>query len=395
MKKIIFNILTGLILSGSITIFAQTDIIRPTATVGISETGVIGTGTNISITVTFSEPMYPTPRIALSGANYSESLDATLLSDSILIASLLVQPGLGKVDITLDGADLAGNQVIPTPISGASFYVKPFFYGDVDDNGYIQAYDAALALQHSLGSDLTNPIFPATWDSWRYRAANVDEKGDIAANDAALILKNSTNITTQFPASLKSAASTSDINISIENNALIFRSKCDLYGFNLFADSNIQALDTPVILGDSIMSVFDIGLDSYKIGLASAFPLKENIAFMKIPLKDAFQGSLTFNMILNTDNVVKTLNIVTSVYKAELTEAIVYPNPAYHELYVHIPRGLEFRKVFIYNIEGALVLEEDINARTIKINISSLPPGAYLLKLPNSKTFIAQKFIKK
>jgi hypothetical protein len=395
MKKIIVNILAGLILSGSFKTSAQTDIIRPSATIDISETGVIGTGTDISITATFSEPMYSAPQIALSGANYSVALPTSFLSDSILIASHIVQPGSGKVDITLSGMDLAGNQVMPIPVSGASFYVKPFFYGDVDDNGYIQAYDAVLALQHSLGSDLTNPILPDMWDSWRYRAANVDEKGDIAANDAALILKNSTNITTQFPASLKSAASTSDINISIEYNALIFRSRCDLYGFNLFAGSNIQALDTPVVLGDSIMSIFDIGSDRFKVGLASAFPLKENTAFLKIPLKDAFQGNLTFNMILNTDNIVKSINTVTSVYKEELTNAIIYPNPAYHELYVHIPCGLEFRKVFIYNIEGTLVLEEDINAKTAKINISSLPTGVYLIKLRNSKTFIVQKFIKK
>ena len=165
-------------------------------------------------------------------------------------------------------------------------------FGDVDANGFIQAYDAALALQYSVGK---SPVgFPLPWEAWRIKTANVDKTGDVTANDAALILKYSANIISSFPTGNSKSASLSnaDVNITLENKTLVFRSSGDLIGLNVFVKDNFQALGTPQVLNDSMISAFNIDATKYAIGLATAFVPKENSVFLKIPLKSLNGGVL-------------------------------------------------------------------------------------------------------
>src|SRR5690554_3588918 len=67
-------------------------------------------------------------------------------------------------------------------------------YGDIDANDYVQAYDAALALQYSVGLDPLPLTDPLPWENWRVIIGNVDGVGDITANDASLILQHSASI---------------------------------------------------------------------------------------------------------------------------------------------------------------------------------------------------------
>jgi hypothetical protein len=398
MRGKIYLIVFYSFISVAVSLAQTTDTIRPTAIAILSEEGVIGTGTGIRLTFIFSEPMSNlpccTPKIKLSGANFIETA-LIYQSDSVYYLDYVVQPGKGKVNIRLSGADIAENKVDSVPVNRDSFSVTPFFYGDVDDNGYIQAYDAALALQYSLGKDFPGAIYNRPWDSWRYKAANVDTLGDIAANDAGLILKNSININTQFPFSLKSKTNNNaDINISLENNTLIFRSSGDLYGLNLFAFKNIQVLDTPIVLIDSIISVFDIGENKYKLGLATAFPLKDNEAFLKIPLNTSFKGEVSFNLMINTENLTKSIVITSTTEVQKTMEVNVYPNPVCEFLNIIIPEGSDCSLVSIYDNEGRLYFKQKITSKTESINVSLLQKGIYILNISNTKTIYNQKFIK-
>jgi hypothetical protein len=62
-------------------------------------------------------------------------------------------------------------------------------YGDIDVNGFVQAYDAALAIQYSVGLDPLPIADPLPWETWRIKVADVDGVVGVTANDASLILK--------------------------------------------------------------------------------------------------------------------------------------------------------------------------------------------------------------
>ena len=64
-------------------------------------------------------------------------------------------------------------------------------YGDVDGNGEVQAFDAALTLQYT--AELID------FEDWQILAADVDGNGEVQAYDAALILQYSAGIINEFP----------------------------------------------------------------------------------------------------------------------------------------------------------------------------------------------------
>ncbi|MBL7108394.1 MAG: hypothetical protein ISS38_03775, partial [Candidatus Cloacimonetes bacterium] len=64
-------------------------------------------------------------------------------------------------------------------------------YGDIDGNGEIQSYDAALALQFSASL--------IEFEAWQIIAADVDGNGLVQSYDAALILQYSAGLIDEFP----------------------------------------------------------------------------------------------------------------------------------------------------------------------------------------------------
>ena len=69
---------------------------------------------------------------------------------------------------------------------------------------------------------------------------------------------------------------------------------------------------------------------------------------------------------------------------------IIYPNPAKIVLYFE---GLKDNsKIIIYNIEGKILIENDLNADYMDIN--NLPIGFYIVKIINANGIIIGKFEK-
>jgi len=71
-------------------------------------------------------------------------------------------------------------------------YEAAVTYGDVDGNGIVEAYDAALTLQYIV-------MLITGWEEWQITAADVDGTTIIDAYDASLILRYVNGIITQFP----------------------------------------------------------------------------------------------------------------------------------------------------------------------------------------------------
>jgi Pullulanase X25 domain/Dockerin type I domain len=70
-------------------------------------------------------------------------------------------------------------------------------YGDIDNNGYVESYDAAMILQYFVGID--PPGAPLPWQEWQLLRADVDGNGDTEAFDASLIQRFVVGMIDHFP----------------------------------------------------------------------------------------------------------------------------------------------------------------------------------------------------
>ncbi|MCF7911084.1 MAG: hypothetical protein K9M99_01025 [Candidatus Cloacimonetes bacterium] len=70
-------------------------------------------------------------------------------------------------------------------------------YGDIDNNGYVESYDAALILQYFVGID--PPGAPLPWLDWQLLRADVDGNGAAEAYDASLIQRFVVGMIDHFP----------------------------------------------------------------------------------------------------------------------------------------------------------------------------------------------------
>jgi len=77
----------------------------------------------------------------------------------------------------------------------------------------------------------------------------------------------------------------------------------------------------------------------------------------------------------------------SSINSSNTKAFIVYPNPAKSEINISYG-GNPVDKIFIYTIDGRLVMEKDINAGSATLNVSGFDNGLYLLKIvAGEKTF--------
>ena len=86
------------------------------------------------------------------------------------------------------GIDRNGNQRTSWDIGAYEFTI---FYGDVSGDGKISAYDAALAVQQSVGLISLNPE--------QITRADVTNDGDVSAHDASLIARKAAGLIAKFP----------------------------------------------------------------------------------------------------------------------------------------------------------------------------------------------------
>ena len=81
--------------------------------------------------------------------------------------------------------------------------------------------------------------------------------------------------------------------------------------------------------------------------------------------------------------------------KVELTtKLVIYPNPVQNQLTVSNINPDEYDKIAVYNMQGAILQQQNINSNTARMDISNLPDGVYLLILRSSSALIKEKSIK-
>jgi hypothetical protein len=88
------------------------------------------------------------------------------------------------------------------------------------------------------------------------------------------------------------------------------------------------------------------------------------------------------------------VNVITGVDEKNSTMLKVYPIPAVN--YINIKSKLNILSIEMINMEGQIVMKQDVNMNNYKIKISKLYSGVYLLKInTNENIFIKRIFIER
>jgi len=93
--------------------------------------------------------------------------------------------------------------------------------------------------------------------------------------------------------------------------------------------------------------------------------------------------------VLDLANHVPIISGINDI-KSALVE--LYPNPASNVLNI-VSYNVEIEKINIYNLNGQLVLNKDVNNNQKTINISSLESGIYIVDILSDNIFIKRKLI--
>lgn len=374
-----------------------TETSPPTAFINYSDT-VNRFADTLLITAIFSEPMDATNPVSLSlsGVVTLADVEMTRLNDTVYTYLYQIPKADGVVTVRLsNGTDLWGNEVVSVPTSGDTFAIAIFFLGDVNDDGLILAYDAALTLQYSVGIDPMPGIDPLPWENWRDSTANVDGTGAITAYDAGLILQYSAGIISSFSAETTKSVSMADVTIEVVGNNIVFYSYGELLGLNVSTTNENGILGTPVVLEENFtaefLSAFNISGTTYKLGLCTVSSPAEGAAVLKIPFNSS--GSVIFHMIVNTDEKIVTVDLVTGMGESENEPVVIYPNPAADQLQIGGLSGSTVAR--IYSIHGKLLLTSYVEGHTGTINLSDLSAGFYLIMLETNKGTVVRRFSKK
>ena len=341
------------------------------------------------ITATFSEIMDEANavKLSLSGATTLVNADMMRQNETMYSYSYQIPKAEGDVTVRLsNGTDMWGNEVIPVPTGGDTFYILKFFPGDVDDDGTILAYDAALVLQYSVELDPLPGMDPLPWEPWRDSTANVDGTGGITANDAGMILQYSAGIIAGFPGEEKKSGSFADVTVAVTDNDIIFVSHGELLGLNLSATSENEMLGFPVILDENFMSAFNNEGGAYNVGLCTAYSPADGTAIMKIPLKK--RGSVTFRMLINTEERIITLNQATGLNESENREISIYPNPAREQIFINTGKycSKDACRLKVLNPLGSTIYETTIEEPSCEIDLSDWPGrGMYYFQVTDKR----------
>jgi len=265
------------------------------------------------------------------------------------------------------------------------FYVSgDVFYGDVDANGFVEAYDASNVLQYVVY--LEPDAVPLPWDEETISRANVDGNDFIGAYDASLILQYVAGYIDIFPVEemVRHQTPEAGVEITFVDNELVFTATGDLYGFEAEISSTIGTPETNILCF----------LNGNKLALASAEVLIGE--FLRIPVS---ADEVTINMVIN--NATERLDLTSEPAPIPAVTSLKsnYPNP-FNPITTIAYDVAEAGYVLIqvYNVKGQLVTtllneQKDPGAYTLQWNADGQASGVYFYKMKFGRYTSTKKMI--
>jgi uncharacterized protein (TIGR02145 family) len=264
-------------------------------------------------------------------------------------------------------------------------------YGDVNGNGTVQAYDAALTLQYSVGMDPLPVIDPLPWEDWRYKSANVDSMELISAYDASLILQYAVGLIHSFPVQGNELQPPmAGVGVTAEEGYLVFRPTGEVFGLNVTVENGNDFLGGPEMVYPDMLSASTISAGDYTVGMATSNSPEENQTIMKIPIENMQENQVVIEMLINGRPSRVELGLPTGITKDIDGTVEAYPNPARTDLYF---RNLKGRAcVTVFNFQGSELKSGIITGN--HFDISGLENGFYTLRIQEGKNVTILKLLK-
>ena len=240
-------------------------------------------------------------------------------------------------------------------------------YGDIDDTGEIDSYDASIILMYLVDLDPI-PEDPVPWEDWRFQRADVDLTGEIQAVDASYILQYVVCLRDTLPVYDPLRSSESIISLSNDKEYLYLNSSKDLFGL----DIEFATMDNLEIQQIEILAVDCLSQENRnKFALVSASGISGDI--LRIPYQRNFAGASTISLVIESNGFSENISytITEPVPDANKLSAI-YPNPFNPETTIEYELAESGRvKIEVYNIKGqkiAVLADENKAAGRYSLN---------------------------
>ncbi|MDD3051110.1 MAG: dockerin type I repeat-containing protein [Candidatus Cloacimonetes bacterium] len=295
---------------------------------------------------------------------------------------------------------------------GFSYLWQDTFWGDVDFNNRIDENDAVLILNHSAGI-VTGEDFGKISRSNR---ADLDQNGKIQALDAGIILNYNENWINELPVVYRPGISSASVYASYEEGFISLFYDGFLMGLELKIPTKYVEIDSPIILDNSFLSVFQNDSSEFKMSLCNTGvdPEKflsededELIPLLKIPLTAVIPYKLEIDLTVNSqketlpitvlpaqniesDHLEDVLSIYSDYSKNQTGIIFSITEDSYVKLFIENSKGIEIsRQIDSYLEKGeySIIWNNTENADLL------MESGIYTCVLKTENIELKRKFV--
>ncbi|MCF7912760.1 MAG: DUF1565 domain-containing protein [Candidatus Cloacimonetes bacterium] len=224
-------------------------------------------------------------------------------------------------------------------------------YGDINDNGVVDSYDASLILMYVVGFDPLPELDPLPWSDWRVERADVNLSGDIDALDGAYILQYVIGIISELPVVDNMRLTAGGITISHDAEYIYLNSQNAIFSLEYDINAENLILDLQEVINDDCLYNYN----DNKFALISATGIAGNI--VRIPYQAEGQEAWNVHFQIKDNG-----NSYDLEYQPEDIPELdrfisIYPNPfnPLTKIYYTTTDDSQITEISIYNLKGRKV----------------------------------------
>ena len=343
-------------------------------------------------------------KVPFEGVNHFYS--STVKNNTVKTAIILEEPLASRriLDFYFSSSSTASFDIAPSKvklnnssmenIASGSVLIWEITKGDLDSDADVDAYDAAVTLNYSIGKSILDGLEYLDWEDWRIESGDVDNDGSVLAVDASYILQKTVGIISEFPSNTEAVA---PVNVTYESGMLLFNSSETLIGFNV----ELPKLDYLISFGEPQVIWNEVNkaqlFDEEKMTLGLASYQGKKGTFLGIPVELQTNQEFELEIITHTNSTADTLKLMMNAsgvsnefennqpQKFELSQN--YPNPFNPSTQIQyaLPEATQVT-LEVFNSVGQKVMElvngqKSAGYHTATFDASGLSSGVYLYKL--------------